>query len=861
MADNKEQQLAKDCIDLRDASSQALSWLESNKKLVGAQTDSLKRELKQAAVEARKLSRASQRPTSLAIFGPSQVGKSFLTGTLLLGSPSGGVNGSAMGRVVFGEGDSQQSLNFLTEVNPSGGQETTGLVTRFTTDDPIKSPEGYPVCLRLMTEIDLVKVLANSFVEDLDLDAEVPLTESSVKSLLEEARSSQLDAPVDVLTPEDIYELEHYAADHLRSHPLAKDLADTYWNNLAALAPRLAINERAKLYSLLWGGINKFSELFIELKRTLDMLGHPEWGFVSLDSITNRIPGKTVLHVLTMKHGLADDLSKSEMGRIALADGRSFDIRKPVITALASELRAQLESACWDFFSKTDLLDFPGARSRERVGRAKFFNTEKEPYPIGEAFLRGKVAVLFDNYAADLDLNTLVACHRAEQTSVTSFKHLVDSWVNRTHGSTPEARKSMPVNLFMVVTWCDQLFDESFGEEQLDLKLDNKLSYLKNFSPCINQWTTKQPFNNTYLIRNPAGKKLDTLFNIENYIEEDGKSIQWVEVGYRDDAKEKLQNYHDSFLKTEVSKKYFADPSTKWNAMTIPNDGGVTLLAESLGGACDPNVKYNQLVPKQTALSKLMLAALSPYYEEGDIAERVKKRVSAVEDVIALLRKNISLVPKFVSQFHLGQKYLREVYIDYRHSYLSGVADGLEERDSIGEVIIKSWNRSVEKIVENEIACSTYRLSQDHVQCIIGELDAGLRMASAAQVITDRVGKIEQYAAGGTKHAEYIATTVALLVNDFINYAGCAGTMTVVNSADVETTDQAFFDFNESLTADGMPVLTQHTSDMETTRERFAEEWFRAITELTKKNASSSGGSLIDVEENERLGGILNILS
>ena len=221
-----------------------------------------------------------------------------------------------------------------------------------------------------------------------------------------------------------------------------------------SLAPRLKAQDRVQLFELLWGGIDFLSALFVELKGALDSLENAESVFVSLDAIQDRLPGKTVLHVLTMKHGLADDLSKSEQGTVALADGRTVTIRKPVITALACELVAKLEATAWPFLEHTDLLDFPGAR--ERLGlngsRAAFFDKEKE-YPIGEAFLRGKVAVLFENYSTDLDLNTLVACHKAEQIREPSYPPMVEEWVRRTHGVDAESRQNIPCNLFFCLLY------------------------------------------------------------------------------------------------------------------------------------------------------------------------------------------------------------------------------------------------------------------------------------------------------------------------------------------------------------------------------------------------------------------------
>src|SRR5438067_5918173 len=78
--------------------------------------------LRDLALRAKKLRRAWSRKQSLGLFGPSQAGKSFLVGALLsheLGSLK------VMAR--------DREVDFLKEINPAKGVESTGVVTRFST--------------------------------------------------------------------------------------------------------------------------------------------------------------------------------------------------------------------------------------------------------------------------------------------------------------------------------------------------------------------------------------------------------------------------------------------------------------------------------------------------------------------------------------------------------------------------------------------------------------------------------------------------------------------------------------------------------------------------------------------------------
>src|SRR5204863_6512271 len=78
--------------------------------------------LRDLALRTRKLRRAWSRKQSLGLFGPSQAGKSFLVGALL---------SHEMGSLKVMARD--RELDFLKEINPAKGVESTGVVTRFTT--------------------------------------------------------------------------------------------------------------------------------------------------------------------------------------------------------------------------------------------------------------------------------------------------------------------------------------------------------------------------------------------------------------------------------------------------------------------------------------------------------------------------------------------------------------------------------------------------------------------------------------------------------------------------------------------------------------------------------------------------------
>ena len=155
---DQDRQLAGMCQSWSKAALSAEKWLQDNRKLVGAECDMLRKDMRSAARSFRKLSRAASRKMCVGVFGPSQAGKSYLISALAR-DRKGELSADFCGKAV----------DFIREINPEGGKESTGLVTRFTTTPPEGISERHPIRLRLFSEMDLVKVFANTSYSDLSL--------------------------------------------------------------------------------------------------------------------------------------------------------------------------------------------------------------------------------------------------------------------------------------------------------------------------------------------------------------------------------------------------------------------------------------------------------------------------------------------------------------------------------------------------------------------------------------------------------------------------------------------------------------------------------------------------------------------
>lgn len=112
---------------------------------------------------------------------------------------------------------------------------------------------------------------------------------------------------------------------------------------------------------------------------------------------------------------------------------------RTVLTALIAEVTVPLAEQPWDFFAHTDLLDFPGARSRkEHEDIDKALAAESG---LGELFLRGKVAYLFQHYNAEQEIAAMLLCVGPSVQEVSTLPKMVTAWIGQTMGATPAARQ------------------------------------------------------------------------------------------------------------------------------------------------------------------------------------------------------------------------------------------------------------------------------------------------------------------------------------------------------------------------------------------------------------------------------------
>jgi len=602
-----------------------------------------------ARLAARKLFASSKRASCVGVFGPSQAGKSYLVSALAK---------PLIGNLMVQLGD--QQVDFLQKINPGGGRESTGVVTRFSLSKPETQDPYFPVEIRLLSESDLLKILFNSFFSDFDHAGSLTLRELEPQKISERLEKLKIQANFKnesiAIRQEDILDLRDYLQNSFGN--LTHNLQSDFWPTAISVGSFLSIEQRAELFAVVWRDYSIFTELYKVLALAIEKLKGADICLAPLDAVVSE-QGQT---------GIVDAQLLSELGQ---ANSGNIEIRpvlhglpqtpislpKSVIAALTAELRLPLPESRWDFANHLDILDFPGARSRLKISDPKKSESNSNTL-AAELFLRGKVAFLFQRYTADQELSTVLLCVPWGPQEVTGYAPLIDQWVRDTNGSSPEKRSKVPSGLLLVMTKFDMDLQTKGGDNESTERQrwpDRiKSSLLERFGSMdwVETWTTEKAFNNMFWLRNPEIKD-SAYMKYEN----------GIEIEINPDHQDRLLRLRKFFCEDQLVKKHFASPQQAWDAAMKPKDGGISRIVDGINLLANPNIRAQTLQDKTTRLADSMNSRLKQYFSEGQGEELAKKReiFNTVKNDLAPVIRNKD-VWKVLENFNLELDELKNLY-------------------------------------------------------------------------------------------------------------------------------------------------------------------------------------------------------
>ena len=358
----KQQQLMGAWGAVHKGANEALEWIQQvrgNAASVEAEGDALNLRLHQARNRAKDLQRAAGTPMVIGFFGLSQAGKSYLISALAADS---------RGRLETDFGG--KTLDFIEHVNPTGlGKEATGLVTRFSRWAQPSPDANFPVELKLFSEIEVAKILANAWFEDFDQEKlDYTFTDTRIQDVLKAFEGQEHEQVQPGVTADDVVALWDYLKGNYEKS--VRKLSELYWPRVMKLAPRLNYRQRAKLFSVLWGEQHLLTEVYEQLVGGLHKMGFPETVFAPLSVLVKDDNGvytqaNSIMNVdILGRLGTNRDLP---VNVLPLCDGKlqsSVNLSIAQLAALTAEMTFRLINRPQDpVVEEVDLLDFPGYRT------------------------------------------------------------------------------------------------------------------------------------------------------------------------------------------------------------------------------------------------------------------------------------------------------------------------------------------------------------------------------------------------------------------------------------------------------------------------------------------------------------------
>jgi len=873
-----DMKLAEQCAAYDGQVERAREWIGVNRETVHGEFDGLDAELRRAGRFFRRCQRAAARKMCAGVFGPSQAGKSYLISALARDDK---------GTLLADFGGAAH--DFIGEINPEGGKESTGLVTRFTMTRPESLPEGFPVQIRLLSELDLVKVLANTYYADCE-HRDVPDGK---------AISARLDAIEKLagngaggVSLDDLEELQEYLKRDFQAKPRVQELNRSYWARAMQLGPKLGLEGRVQLYSLIWDEVEAFTGLLRLLAGALESLGQPDMAYASVNALIPR--DKSIIDVALLS-GLGEQDGGDGL-EIVGQDGKRAVLPRAVVTALTAELTIVMRTRPDDYFEHTDLLDFPGYRSRY-----KFDELRKElhkPGMLKELFLRGKVAYLFQRYSTERELNSMLLCIGPSNQEVQDLPGVVNNWIEVTHGQKPESRYGKPAALFFVLTKFDMEFEQKKGAPSVESRWDNRLhaSLLDFFGKQYDwptNWDGHKAFDNMFLLRNP-NFRFDAVLDI---------SADGVERGVRPEQQGLVDALKSAFLGSALVAQHFENPQASWDAAMRLNDGGIGLIRERLRPLCSPDIKRRQLETSVQEQLERLVNRLRPFWQSDDKEEtrREKTRFAAhlLRDIFGKMAEP-SYLGEFVSSLRVTDQELYDLYVDAKagmHGTIGGeseaaervVGAGVDVDDIMGDlfdddmlapepaqeaaaaageqgvrftdeaayfasVIEGHWLAKLHQMADTPALQTRYGFPARDFSGFVSELALG---SARTGVRRDMEASLRKAAAYANIESERLVwkqvSLAAATLNAYVDFLGYNPRTASESERTILGKDKAIVLFSPPEPVRDFPALPQSRN----TASPWKSDWLRAVAGCIAANVDFDGKQIVNVEQNTILGDIL----
>ena len=254
----------------------SIKWVKETDSMQGPKGDKVHRNLVNFRRKLNKKKFALEGNPAAAMYGESQMGKSYLVSSLL--SKSGDPF-----KVLDGQGN---SYDFINKINPIGrGAESTSLVTRFSTNYVWEDP-NFPVKAKLLSIADLVLVLCDSYYNDVKARVDIALTSESINDKVMElcAKYENNEIQQVLLGEDDILDIQDYFISNF-STKATNIIHSSYFEKTSSLISSTKPDDWGDFFALLWNNNRVITNLFKELITQFGKLNFAQEVYLPIDAV------------------------------------------------------------------------------------------------------------------------------------------------------------------------------------------------------------------------------------------------------------------------------------------------------------------------------------------------------------------------------------------------------------------------------------------------------------------------------------------------------------------------------------------------------------------------------------------------
>ena len=772
--------------------TQAMQWIESNRSQsprLNMEADRLKLKLRRQRHKAENLAISASQNPGIGLYGYSQAGKSYLLNALAAGEN---------GRLESLLGD--RVLDYFSHINPSSQAST--LVTRFSRQSE-SADSQWPVQLALLNEAELIKIAA------LDAATQGSRAEWDQQQILTHLHSLSLHRQpeaIDGLTGDDVVAIWDMLA---RTDAKADRLrALHFWPTAVELAPYLGIDDRARLFSILWNEASHATAFYRHFAHVLQQLEGATQLLAPLSVLVDDhlLPADGIMSPITLT---ADYETESRGQSLSVRPlhqgvaGQPVEISLVELTVLTAELLLPLMSAPQEaLFEQVDLLLFPTQADARELGTTHSL--------LSPGLLHAKNAGLLERYTENQQVNSLLVCTAAgNRDAVKSVSKALDNWVKQTQGENAQIRSQRKPGLIWALTPFDQ-----------------RITHSEHFDETVQRHV------------GTPGDAWGTMLAM------DKRGIERMA----------------SWLTAEVT------PANKLARLSEQRDELRRVLADNLLGSWLPSSSEQELAQKQKIAESLLKALQTRAGVHGELLERL---LPAREDLRRLYLQQFEVQPTAsVTSSGATAPALTETFgigisIDlFSDEPLDAPVEGQHANQQpaaetdFARQTQHYWINHLRGLPDNAPLVDLLGIGKPGVEMLVEEvITAGVRM-DVAGMLSGVLEETQQSVAASESQADRQVSRVLTVMGDFVAWLGFL---------EIEESQRPDSRINRGHKIFAKPPknwsssqrLTKLTLTPANNTAFYIYDWLVALNDVIIQNAGYSAGREIPLAQREKLGEIL----